>query len=578
MQELAKRYPSSTNTVVTTTGPVPAAAYVRVSSKKQGKGFSPEDQEEAIRAFAQQENYDVLMLEYDKQSGHDITREGYQKVLDAVRGGVVHAVLVAYFDRFGRRGEEWIARAKELERAGCAFISVSEGKEQGGLMRYVRGGLNEEYSRLLAQKVRPAMERSVREAKRHHGIVPVGYVLRYPERTGSTGGRYQAGTLVPHPAMAPFVTKLFSKYAAGGASLRDLALWANSDPACPKSPKGKPWTPCNIGYVLRNPTYMGALRYNHERLGMFERSAPGDEFVVEGEHEALVDEATFIAVQERLDRAGQYIVRSRLQQPDPMGAGILRCAGCGSRMTPSRRLGKRAASAAYVCLGTRSGETACTAVAYSMGHAHEALLRQVKRLTFRQWDLSRMEQPAAPAHDDRADLARALEAARQKMRRHTRRFAEMIEDPTDVEIAEHRAYGAELAAEIARLQQALAALPDAGPSMLDLQAAHARFLQMDVPTVMDTLAAQGDEAALRDLLLGLVTSATIVERQPAQKSKWLRARVQWSLDVRALLDAGQADLLPDPAPPDFPSSKREAQLARYKRYAARKRAGLVPAH
>jgi hypothetical protein len=261
-----------------------------------------------------------------------------------------------------------------------------------------------------------------------------------------------------------------------------------------------------------------------------------------------------------------------------MGAGILRCAGCGSRMTPSRRLGKRAASAAYVCLGTRSGETACTAVAYSMGHAHEALLRQVKRLTFRQWDLSRMEQPAAPAHDDRADLARALEAARQKMRRHTRRFAEMIEDPTDVEIAEHRAYGAELAAEIARLQQALAALPDAGPSMLDLQAAHARFLQMDVPTVMDTLAAQGDEAALRDLLLGLVTSATIVERQPAQKSKWLRARVQWSLDVRALLDAGQADLLPDPAPPDFPSSKREAQLARYKRYAARKRAGLVPAH
>jgi hypothetical protein len=148
-----------------------------------------------------QEGYilpDELIYE-DHERGSKVTRKGYQAIIEAVRAFRVGAVLVYMFDRWGRDGAAWLARAREFERLGVPIISVQEGKDEGGLIRFIRAGVAEEYSRQLAKRVRPAREKSAREGT-HMGRTMFGYKRVYPEWDGK--GRRPLAHLVPDPATA----------------------------------------------------------------------------------------------------------------------------------------------------------------------------------------------------------------------------------------------------------------------------------------------------------------------------------------------------------------------------------------
>lgn len=83
-----------------------AAGYIRVSTLKQSDGYSPELQEEAIRSYAAEHGLDVAQMESDFESGHKLTRHGYQRLLASVRSGTIGAVIVHQLDRLGRDGGE----------------------------------------------------------------------------------------------------------------------------------------------------------------------------------------------------------------------------------------------------------------------------------------------------------------------------------------------------------------------------------------------------------------------------------------------------------------------------------------
>src|SRR4051812_38959984 len=151
-----------------------AAGYVRVSRKAQADGHSPEVQRAAIKRLAAQEGVALTMVEEDHERGSKVTRAGYQRIIEAVRAGTVHMVLVFMFDRWGRDGAEWLTRAREFERYGVRIISVQEGKEEGGLMRFIRAGMAEEESRKIARRVLPARVAAAASGI-HTGPTPLGY-------------------------------------------------------------------------------------------------------------------------------------------------------------------------------------------------------------------------------------------------------------------------------------------------------------------------------------------------------------------------------------------------------------------
>jgi hypothetical protein len=371
--------------------------------------------------------------------------------------------------------------------------------------------------------------------------------------------------------------ELFTRYASGGETLRSLAQWLNTNPACPRSPSGASWSISKVAYILANPVYVGKIRYNVHRVGYYDSAPPGSEFVTEGRHEALITQEVFDQVQARLAAANRAPVRVRQNRPVSLGAGLFFCTACGGPMRVARREDATGKRAQYSCRHGHDGQTICAAPGYALNPAHSALLAQVTRLQGRPWDPSRLHAVIAsgPAVDARADLQRALAATQEEMRRHIRNYNSWVDDPTPQEVQAHREVGREISGRITALEAQIATVPAPAVSMPSLRTLHEQLRKADLATVIDQLAAQGDEVGLRDLLLLLVNKATVLDRVPANKSKWLKVEVRWTQDVELLLKASLLTLAPDVQRPDYPATLQEQRQQVYRRYAARKKAGLI---
>lgn len=542
---------------------VMAAAYIRVSREVQAEGHSPDVQRAAIKKLAKQEGYILTddMIEEDHARGSKVTRTGYQRIIEAVRAGTVHVVLCYMFDRWGRDGAEWLARAREFERLGVSIISVTEGKDDGGLIRFVRAGMAEEYSRQLAKRVLPTREKAAREGT-HMGPTPLGYKRVYPEQEGR--GRSWAGLLVPDDATAWLVQELFSRYAAGGWSIRQLVGWLNTDDRVPARTHRDAWTASSIKALLKNPVYTGLVRYNARQCGYYERAAVGSMFVVPGKHDGIIDPDIFDAVQRRMAAATARHSYNRHYEEPVLAAGLLVCDGCGGPMGVNR---KKDGHAYYECTRRRRG-LSCAAQGYIDTRAHEALLCELGRLRGAPWT-PQTEKRLTGGTDDGATRAvavqKALTDARDKLRRHTRLMTALEDDPTPEQIAVFREVSAEISDKIRALEMELTTLGQRAAHVPNLRDLHAKLTRTEIPHVLAALSAQRDIEGQRALIQDLIESARVVERLPTGRPSWLRMEITWTADVRALIDARLLRLDAPPEPPQRPSA-REMQREYCRRY------------
>jgi hypothetical protein len=196
---------------------------------------------------------------------------------------------------------------------------------------------------------------------------------------------------------------------------------------------------------------------NHEPDGIYDAAAPGDEFTVEDKHPALVSSDLWHCVQERIDAARRRsyanLTQTRTGRHVSLGAGLLRCTGCGAPMYINC-IGTTDRPAQYLC-SRRSEGSPRTTRGYKADLAHEALLAAVRLLRAVRW---------TPQHEQRllgADTQRAAERAviqqsldreRETLRRYVRRIATMAEDPTPEEMTEFNQVRAEFTARIRGLE------------------------------------------------------------------------------------------------------------------------------
>jgi len=549
----------------------PAAAYVRGSTLMQKDGYSPEVQRASIADRAPRDGYYIAIEDEDWESGHKVTRKGYQRILDAVRAKKVKAVYVFMFDRWGRDGVEWLARAQELRRLGVILISVQEGKEEGGLISFVRAGMAQEESHKIARRV-IGPRRAAAWAGQYMGETPFGYKRLYPEWDGK--GKRPAGRLVPDPATDWIVAELYRRYAAGEGSLRVLAGWMQADPRVPPPPGGaERWNGGEIRNILRKVVYKGCVSYDVHPSGRFERAAEGTAFVRPGMHPAIVDPDLFETVQRRLvDARSHSAYRSQRKDGPPPAvlAGLLRCHVCGGLVIRSHRHER----GQYICLRRQRAVDVCASRGYNVDLADEAIIREISRLRGHPWTAQTDRRlTTARRLDDGATVRQALADERARLERHVRRFGDRDDEPTRAERDAHRVVTAEIAVRI----EALAARCDEARKTIvplpDLKTAHELLRHMSIrDTAMDCVAT-GDGARLRQLIKGWVSSATLVERWPDINSSWLRFEVDWSPVARALMGAGLLTLEDAPGRPepdsDAAALSREEVARRHRESALR---------
>src|SRR5215217_25425 len=160
-------------------GPKRAILYTRVSGEEQRKkGYSLDDQRDALRAWAAEEGYEIIEeVEDGAWSGGFLTRPGLDRVRELVAGGGVYAVAALYRDRFAR-GIYTQLLAAELAEHGTRLIALNsqgddspDGELADGIMDVISGWERKK----IAERTRRGKLRKAREGKSVSPIPKYGF-------------------------------------------------------------------------------------------------------------------------------------------------------------------------------------------------------------------------------------------------------------------------------------------------------------------------------------------------------------------------------------------------------------------
>jgi hypothetical protein len=172
--------------------------------------------------------------------------------------------------------------------------------------------------------VKAGIARCARRGQHHGGPRRYGY-------------RVEEGQLVVVSDEARIVRRIFAERAAGlGQRQITRRLSADGIPA----PRGGLWRRCTVRGILGSPLYVGRIEHNGR--------------VLEGVHEPIVDEDTWLAV--RLITSSSALIDGRPSTEPFVLRGLLCCGRCGHAMVtrcyPNRRW---SVYAVYRCLGRSEG-------------------------------------------------------------------------------------------------------------------------------------------------------------------------------------------------------------------------------
>jgi site-specific DNA recombinase len=326
---------------------VNGAIYARVSSDRQAEAGTVESQVADLRARVAADGLDLPAERQfidDGVSGTTLVRPALERLRDLAAVGGLDRLYVHAPDRLARRYAYQVLLVEELTGAGVEVVFLNRPlgtSPEEALLLQVQG-IMAEYERATF------LERS-RRGKRHAaraGSVsarpkaPYGY--RYVGRRDGAEPRYE-----PLPEQAQVVRQIFAW--VGRERLTLGRVVRRLEAAGVPTATGKPtWGRSAVWTLLRNPTYAGRALYGTRRAGPWRpplrpprgRGAvprhpttpeprPPSEWICIPVP-ALVDEATFAAVQERLEENRQ---RAR-QRLDASGtrhvlSGLVVCGRCG---------------------------------------------------------------------------------------------------------------------------------------------------------------------------------------------------------------------------------------------------------
>lgn len=261
------------------------AAYVRVSSEEQVTGYSIEAQKRAVEAWITAQGGQLVKLYVEEGvSGKTTDRPAFIQMRQDARQHKFDALVVHKFDRFARNRTDALA-VKSLLRHdyGIKVFSVSEPSEDsdgpiGALIEGIMESVAEWYSRNLAAEVAKASKEKATQGF-HNNKPPFGYKRVEKE-------------LVPDPEEVPGVMLAFEMYSAGQYGYADIARILNEHGYSSKS--GRQFQKDTVREILRNPIYIGKVRYQETRYnsdGSRNFLAPVEWH--EGRHEGIVSTDLF---------------------------------------------------------------------------------------------------------------------------------------------------------------------------------------------------------------------------------------------------------------------------------------------
>lgn len=307
------------------------AIYIRVSTQEQAlEGHSIPAQEQNGREYAKRMGYEVVEIYADEGLSGKSTKHrlAYQRMMADARARKFDLVVTWKLTRLGRNMLDVLNTVEELIKLGIGFCSISENFDvttsTGKLMFQLLGSFGEFERNQISENVSMAMMSLVRDQQRYAGGRRLGYISGEDEN-----GRKQ---LIIEEQEAKVVRLIFAKY-LGGEGYRAIANYLNRQGY--QTVKGNKFSTIAVKDLLHNKIYGGYIEYARF-LNWDTKRRKGknpNPIVVKGEHQPIIDEVTYQAVQKRLaletkqprwNHAGLNVL-----------TGLLRCPECGAPMAAS---------------------------------------------------------------------------------------------------------------------------------------------------------------------------------------------------------------------------------------------------
>lgn len=284
-----------------------AAIYLRVSSKAQAgedRASLPVQIAECT-AYCARHGWQVVMTAEDHESGKIVSREGYQRLLELARTGLVEHIVVYSSSRLGRRSSERIYRRDELEDMGIQLHSCTDNIEDK-LSHDLLAVIDDNELRRIQKRVGPAKRYKAEQGYYVGGKLPFG-LEREKTKQGSI--------LKPGPRFD--IVRLAFQLAAGGTSLAEITRRVNAL----LSPQVMDRT--SVRDMLLNRHYTG------RNLWL--------ELDVAARWEPMIDPDLYAAANRALRRRYHQRVRISAEHPSWL-LGLAHCGHCGARMVSAQKV------------------------------------------------------------------------------------------------------------------------------------------------------------------------------------------------------------------------------------------------
>ncbi|MCB9982124.1 MAG: recombinase family protein [Rhodospirillales bacterium] len=310
-----------------------AVIYCRVSDPKQAsiRGDGLHSQERTCRDYALRNNYEVIEVFTDTQTGGDMKRPGLVALRAYLKKHKGLIVIVDHTSRLSRDLLDYLLLREELRNRGvkleCPSMPLTD-TAAAQLMDKLVATFSDYHRHQNAEQTLSRMK-----ARMLNGYsvfqAPIGYEYRDDIGPGKI--------LAPVEPLATIIRQALEGFAWGTLETQaDVVRFLESQPHFPKDRYGRVRHQ-RVTDILRQPLYAGYLE--HKKWDISLRPA---------QHKEIVSFETWMRVQEKLDGKIKVPRKKNIAEDFPLRGHVV-CADCGTPLTSCWSKGMGGRYAYYLC-------------------------------------------------------------------------------------------------------------------------------------------------------------------------------------------------------------------------------------
>ncbi len=378
------------------------ALYIRLSREDGDKAESDSigSQREILKEYLKHHPDMELVDIYadDGYSGTNFDRPDFKRMMEDVEAKRINCIVVKDLSRFGRN---YIEVGNFLDKVfvlkHIRFIALNNNYDNvGGYNNAVNNLItvgvtnvtNETYAANTSLNVRGTLNLRRQQGKFIGSFATYGY-LKDPQ---------DHHKLIVDPDTAPIVQMIFERFIGGESIIgiaKDLNEMGIPNPSLYKKLKGfnymHPagrsndglWPDSSVRRILQNRMYLGDMvqgkntTYSYKLKQCYAK--PKEEWiVVEGTHEAIIDQETFDKAQSLFNK---HIRKSPKKNDVDLFSGLVRCADCQRIMNKKTNEHPYATYHYYRCVTTRKmKKSACTNHTIRIDKLEQTVLLTIQKM------------------------------------------------------------------------------------------------------------------------------------------------------------------------------------------------------